>query len=327
MVDTAALLGTWNMTSWKREIVANGEKIDALGPDPIGYINYGPDGRFYALVVSRNRLTPATLPPSDAEKLKLFDSMLAYAELNRSTMRKPFTMSMRLGTKHGPGQIRCVLQTRGRQANDQQRTLQRPTYRQRSRSSDRVSTCSKTKVICPLLAQSGHSELHRNMSAFGGKADMTIALRNGVPPRRKHPGLQFNARGQTFGSECRHPKMAQSGQSNRTGLYPLLGREGHHNCPPDNPLSQDHFSIAADHKKAMIIKSVSLAVSLRMSRCRNDYSVSRITYNAPDSRSRRCSQFGCNGELPQRCLGSVCRPSQRQREVLSGKRATHPRKA
>ncbi|MGA7388563.1 MAG: hypothetical protein WA322_07855 [Pseudolabrys sp.] len=85
---------------------------------------------------------------------------------------------------------------------------------------------------------------------------MTIALRNGVPPRRKHPGLQFNARGQTFGSECRHPKMAQSGQSNRTRLYPLLGGEGHHNCPPDNPLSQDHFSIAADHKKAMIIKSV-----------------------------------------------------------------------
>jgi hypothetical protein len=79
MADTAVLLGTWNMISWKREIVATGETIDALGPDPIGYINYGPDGRFYALVVSRNRLTPATLPPSDAEKLKLFDSMLAYA--------------------------------------------------------------------------------------------------------------------------------------------------------------------------------------------------------------------------------------------------------
>jgi hypothetical protein len=29
MADTTALLGTWKMTSWKREIVANGEKIDA----------------------------------------------------------------------------------------------------------------------------------------------------------------------------------------------------------------------------------------------------------------------------------------------------------
>jgi hypothetical protein len=65
MADMAALLGTWNVTSWKREIVATGETIDTLGPDPIGYINYGPDGRFYALVVSRDRLTPAT-PPSDA---------------------------------------------------------------------------------------------------------------------------------------------------------------------------------------------------------------------------------------------------------------------
>ena len=79
MVDAVALLGTWNMTSWKREIIATGEKIDALGPDPVGFINYGFDGRFYALVVSKNRPKPASLPPNENEKLKLFDSMLAYA--------------------------------------------------------------------------------------------------------------------------------------------------------------------------------------------------------------------------------------------------------
>ena len=79
MADPAALLGTWSMTSWKREIVGTGEQIDALGPDPVGYINYGSDGRFYALVVSRNRSAPASLPPSETEKVKLFDSMLAYA--------------------------------------------------------------------------------------------------------------------------------------------------------------------------------------------------------------------------------------------------------
>jgi hypothetical protein len=64
MADATALLGTWNMTTWKREIVATGEKFDVLGADPIGYINYGPDGRFYALVVSSNRAVPATLPPA-----------------------------------------------------------------------------------------------------------------------------------------------------------------------------------------------------------------------------------------------------------------------
>ena len=53
--------------------------LDALGPDPVGYISYGPDGRMHAIVVARDRTAPSTLPPSDGEKLRLFDSMLAYA--------------------------------------------------------------------------------------------------------------------------------------------------------------------------------------------------------------------------------------------------------
>jgi hypothetical protein len=56
-----------------------GEKIDALGTDPVGHINYGPDGRFYALVVSKDRPVPAALPPNDGDKLELFNSMLGYA--------------------------------------------------------------------------------------------------------------------------------------------------------------------------------------------------------------------------------------------------------
>jgi hypothetical protein len=79
MADAAALLGTWNITSWKRKVATTGEKMDAVGPDPIGYLNYGSDGRFYALVVSRNRPTPASLPPSETENVRLFDSMLADA--------------------------------------------------------------------------------------------------------------------------------------------------------------------------------------------------------------------------------------------------------
>jgi hypothetical protein len=79
MADLAALIGTWKMVSWQREIVATGERVDALGPNPIGYINYGADGRFYALVVSRHRPRPASFPPSDSEKVQLFNTMLAYA--------------------------------------------------------------------------------------------------------------------------------------------------------------------------------------------------------------------------------------------------------
>src|ERR1700746_3755137 len=55
MPDTSshlgALLGTWRMTSWKREFTATGEMLDALGPDPVGVINYGADGRVYAHIV------------------------------------------------------------------------------------------------------------------------------------------------------------------------------------------------------------------------------------------------------------------------------------
>ncbi len=79
MTPYAALLGTWRMVSWQREVIGTGAKADVLGPDPVGFINYGPDGRFYALVVKRNRPRPANPPPSDEDKIALYDSMLAYA--------------------------------------------------------------------------------------------------------------------------------------------------------------------------------------------------------------------------------------------------------
>jgi hypothetical protein len=79
MATRDGLLGTSKMVSWKRKIIATGEKVDALGADPVGFINYGSDGRFYAIVVRKDRPSPPTFPPSDDEKLTLFDSMLAYA--------------------------------------------------------------------------------------------------------------------------------------------------------------------------------------------------------------------------------------------------------
>jgi len=67
------------MVSWQREAIATGERVDALGPDPVGYINYGADGRMYAMVVKKARQRPADAVPSDDEKLSLFNSMLSYA--------------------------------------------------------------------------------------------------------------------------------------------------------------------------------------------------------------------------------------------------------
>jgi len=55
----AALVGTWKMVSWTREVVATGEISDAMGPSPIGYIAYHADGRMMALVLKRDRPAPA----------------------------------------------------------------------------------------------------------------------------------------------------------------------------------------------------------------------------------------------------------------------------
>jgi len=79
VAEPKELIGTWRMLSWKKKMVSSGVIVDAHGPDPVGYINYGADGRVYAIVVSRDRQAPKTLPPTDADKLRLFDSMLAYA--------------------------------------------------------------------------------------------------------------------------------------------------------------------------------------------------------------------------------------------------------
>ncbi len=79
MGSAAALHGTWRMVSWTRRAVATGVVTNAMGPDPVGYLSYHPDGRVMAVVVSRERAALKGEVPTDAEKVALFDSMLAYA--------------------------------------------------------------------------------------------------------------------------------------------------------------------------------------------------------------------------------------------------------
>ena len=69
MVHLKDLLGTWTMLSWKKETIATGETVDAHGPDPVGYITYGADGRVHVIVVRRDRPAPKTLPPTPIRAL------------------------------------------------------------------------------------------------------------------------------------------------------------------------------------------------------------------------------------------------------------------
>lgn len=72
------ILGTWRMEAWKRQTLDTGDLTDALGPNPFGYINYSPDGRVMVFVLRSGRARPTSSPPSDEEKIALFDSMFAY---------------------------------------------------------------------------------------------------------------------------------------------------------------------------------------------------------------------------------------------------------
>jgi hypothetical protein len=73
------ILGTWKLVSWTIEDLATGETQNALGADPNGYITYTADGRMIVLFLKRDRACPTELVPNSAEKIGLYDSMLAYA--------------------------------------------------------------------------------------------------------------------------------------------------------------------------------------------------------------------------------------------------------
>jgi len=73
------LLGTWRMRSWTIEDLVSGERSNALGPDPNGYLAYSRDGRVMVLVAANERARPVELVPTKEEKIALYDSMFAYA--------------------------------------------------------------------------------------------------------------------------------------------------------------------------------------------------------------------------------------------------------
>jgi len=79
MAATDALVGTWKMVSSKREVVATGDLVEPLGPNPIGYLCYQADGRMMVLEVSDTRTSPRGPVPTADEKRALFDSMLSYS--------------------------------------------------------------------------------------------------------------------------------------------------------------------------------------------------------------------------------------------------------
>jgi Lipocalin-like domain len=73
------LHGTWKLISVIREEVPSGAKTDLMGPNPEGFITYGPDGRMMVIITRSGRTKPAGNTPTSAEADALFRSVISYA--------------------------------------------------------------------------------------------------------------------------------------------------------------------------------------------------------------------------------------------------------
>ena len=74
------LEGTWKLVSSKRTNTATNTTTDSFGPNPLGYIMYGKDGRMMVLMTRSDRPKPDSIDnTTDEQRQRLFSSMLAYS--------------------------------------------------------------------------------------------------------------------------------------------------------------------------------------------------------------------------------------------------------
>ncbi len=72
------LIGTWRLVSNTIEEIPSGARTDLFGPNPIGYISYGADGRMMIFQVRSQRPLPAGATVTGPEAEALFRSLIAY---------------------------------------------------------------------------------------------------------------------------------------------------------------------------------------------------------------------------------------------------------
>ncbi len=73
------LVGTWRVTSLVTETAKSHERYNQLGDRPTGYLSYSADGRMSIIIVAGDRPVPVGDVPTDAERVKLQETMIAYA--------------------------------------------------------------------------------------------------------------------------------------------------------------------------------------------------------------------------------------------------------
>jgi hypothetical protein len=73
------VLGTWQLRTYVRERLSDGQRHNQFGEAPVGYIGYAADGRMYAIFTRDDRVAPRDVVPTDEEGVQLLGTMVAYA--------------------------------------------------------------------------------------------------------------------------------------------------------------------------------------------------------------------------------------------------------
>jgi hypothetical protein len=68
-----------NQSHLVRKVAATGERTNQMGEHPDDYLSYSADGRRYAIGTSDRRVKPREANPVDEERVKLHQTMFAYA--------------------------------------------------------------------------------------------------------------------------------------------------------------------------------------------------------------------------------------------------------
>ena len=78
--ENAALVGTWQVTSFTQQLVDNNEIVRPFEDRVGGYLQYGPGGHMVVFLVGGERNPPAASTMTEAERAALFNGIFgAYA--------------------------------------------------------------------------------------------------------------------------------------------------------------------------------------------------------------------------------------------------------
>jgi hypothetical protein len=68
------IVGVWKRTGMVRKILATGETSKAEGENPSGMLIFSRGGHFMWIFIADGRKSPASLPPTDAERIYLYNT-------------------------------------------------------------------------------------------------------------------------------------------------------------------------------------------------------------------------------------------------------------